>query len=232
MAAITATTMVVRAQSSSAPAKNPDVQASEVKIIDRPINFDQERIQRTIEYRRAHQNPQASDVIIHPRMIILHWTGIDSLNSTWNYFNAKYAEDARPQLAAAGDVNVSAHFLIDRDGTIYRLMPENWMARHCIGLNHIAIGVENVGDNRAFPLTAAQVQANAALVRYLAKKYPITHLIGHHEYRRMEKHPYFLELDPKYRNQKPDPGDEFMGKVRALVGDLKLQGPPAEKPYR
>jgi hypothetical protein len=62
-------------------------------------------------------------------------------------------------------------------------------------------------------------------VRYLAKKYPITHLIGHQEYRWMEGTPFFLELDPKYRNQKPDPGAGFMGKVRALVTDLKLQGP-------
>ncbi|MBZ5525590.1 MAG: peptidoglycan recognition protein family protein [Acidobacteriia bacterium] len=227
---------MARAQSSNAPGKAPaakvqDLKIIDLKIIDRPINFDKERIQRTIAYRRAHQNPKANDVIIQPRMIILHWTGISSFNSTWNYFNAKYAEEARPQLAAAGDVNVSAHFLIDRDGTIYRLMPENWMARHCIGLNHVAIGIENVGDNDRFPLTDAQVQSNAALVRYLAKKWPITHLIGHHEYRRMEKHPYFLELDPKYRNQKPDPGDEFMSKVRALVADLKLQGPPEEKPH-
>lgn len=234
IAMIATVATMARAQNKAAPqkaaaSKTLDLSASELSIIDKPINFDKERIQRTIAYRRAHQNPKAADVMIHPRMIILHWTGISSFQSTWNYFNAKYAEEARPQLAAAGDVNVSAHFLIDRDGTIYRLVREDWMARHCIGLNHIAIGIENVGDNGNFPLTEAQVQANAALVRYLAKKWPITHLIGHHEYRRMEKHPYFLELDPKYRNQKPDPGDEFMGKVRALVEDLRLQGPPTNK---
>ena len=196
---------------------------------DKPINFDQERIQLTIAYRRLHQDPKAADVIIQPKMIILHWTGIPSFLSTWNYFNRTRAEDAREQLAAAGEVNVSAQFLVDRDGTVYRLMPENWMARHCIGLNHVAIGVENVGDGEKFPLTDAQVKADAALVRYLAKKYPITHLIGHKEYRQMEGHPYFLELDPKYRNTKPDPGVEFMRKVRALVTDLKLQGPPSGK---
>jgi N-acetyl-anhydromuramyl-L-alanine amidase AmpD len=199
------------------------------RLNDKPINFDQERIQLTIAYRRLHQDPKATDVMIQPKMIILHWTDMPSFLSTWNYFNRTRAEDAREQLAAAGDVNVSAQFLVDRDGTIYRLMPENWMARHCIGLNHVAIGVENVGDGEKFPLTDAQVQADAALVRYLARKYPITHLIGHQEYRRMEEHPYFLELDPKYRNTKPDPGVEFMRKVRALVVDLKLQGPPAGK---
>jgi len=199
-----------------------------LRIVSKPINFDQERIQLTIAYRRAHQDPKANDVIIQPRMIILHWTGISSFESTWNYFNRIRAEAARPELAAAGEVNVSAQFVVDRDGTIYSLMPETWMARHCIGLNHIAIGVENVGDGERFPLTPAQVKADAALVRYLAAKYPITHLIGHMEYRRMEGTPFFLELDRNYRNNKPDPGADFMRKVRALVEDLKLQGPPGK----
>jgi len=167
--------------------------------------------------------------MIQPRMIILHWTGIPSFASTWSYFNRTRAETARPELAAAGEVNVSAQFLVDRDGTVYQLMPENWMARHCIGLNQVAIGIENVGDGGKFPLTPAQVKADAALVRYLAGKYPITHLIGHMEYRHMEGTPFFVELDPKYRNTKPDPGADFMREVRALVEDLKLQGPPRKE---
>src|SRR5262249_58415225 len=100
-----------------------------LKIVDRPINFDEERIQLTIAYRRIHQDPKISDVIIQPKMIILHWTSVNSLTSAWNYFNRTRAEEERPELAAAGDVNVSAQFLVDRDGTVYRLMPENWMAR-------------------------------------------------------------------------------------------------------
>jgi N-acetylmuramoyl-L-alanine amidase len=226
-----AISLTVRAQQPvpSAATQSADTElGGGFSIKDKPINFDQERIQLTIAYRRLHQDPNASDVIIQPKMIILHWTGQPSFNGTWNYFNQIRAESAREQLAAAGEVNVSAQFLVDRDGTIYRLMPETWMARHCIGLNHVAIGIENVGDEGKFPLTPAQIRADAALVRYLAKKYPITHLIGHREYRRMEKHPYFLELDPKYRNTKPDPGAEFMLKVRDLVADLKLQGPPSQ----
>jgi beta-N-acetylhexosaminidase len=208
------------------PAKSTDIPLpGGLRIVSKPINFDQDRIQLTIAYRRAHQDPKANDVLIQPKMIILHWTGISSFASTWNYFNRNRAEAARPELAAAGEVNVSAQFLVDRDGTIYRLMPETWMARHCIGLNHVAIGIENVGDGGRSQLTAAQVRADAALVRYLAGKYPITHLIGHMEYRRMEGTPFFLELDPNYRNTKPDPGADFMRKVRALVEDLKLQGP-------
>ncbi len=195
-------------------------------IKSRPINFNQERIDLTLAYRRIHQDPQAKDILIQPKVIILHWTGINSLESTWNYFNRTRAETARPELAAAGEVNVSAQFLVDRDGTIYRLTPETWMARHCIGLNHVAIGIENVGDGEKFPLTDAQVKANAALVRYLKGKYAIEYLIGHMEYRKMESTPLFLERDPEYRNNKPDPGMDFMRKVRKLAEDLKLQGPP------
>jgi hypothetical protein len=198
-----------------------------LRIVSKPINFDQERIQLTIAYRRSHQDAKANDIIIQPKMIILHWTAVPSFESSWNYFNRTRVEAARQDVAAAGEVNVSTHFLVDRDGIIYRLMPETWMARHCIGLNHVAISVENVGDGARFPLTPAQVKADAALVRYLAGTYPITHLIGHLEYRRMEGTPLFLERDPNYRNSKPDPGADFMRQVREMVADLKLQGPPS-----
>lgn len=211
---------------SNEPKSSDEVLPGGLRIKSKPINFDQERIDLTLAYRRRHQDPAAKDVVIQPQMIILHWTGISTFAATWNYFNRKRAEAAREDLAAAGDVNVSAHFLVDRDGAIYRLMPETWMARHCIGLNHLAIGIENVGDGGKLPLTQAQVEADAALVRYLTQKYPIKYLIGHLEYRRMEKTPLFLELDPKYRNTKPDPGAAFMKTVRAKVADLKLQGPP------
>jgi hypothetical protein len=199
------------------------------KIIDKPIVFDQERRDLTLAYRRQHSDPSAKDTTIAPKMIILHYTAGASADfePAWRYFNNVRAESARKDLAAAGDVNVSAHFLVARDGTIYRLMPETWMARHCIGLNHVAIGIENVGNGTRFPLTDEQVEADAALVRYLKGKYPeIQYLIGHHEYREMEKTPLFLELDPEYRNRKPDPGPAFMEKVRERVKDLGLKGPP------
>jgi|SRR5579872_414970 len=206
------------------PVQQPGHEA--IKIVDKPIDFGSERQKLTLEYRRTHQDPEAQDITIHPQLIILHYTVTPTFTATWNYFNQVHAEGAREQLAAAGDVNVSAHFVVDRDGTIYRLLPETWMARHCIGLNHVAIGVENVGDNDKLKLTPEQVAADAALVRYLAAKYPITVLLGHHEYRRMEQTKYFLERDPKYWNTKSDPGDEFMTAVRAKVADLHLGAPP------
>jgi beta-N-acetylhexosaminidase len=107
-------------------------------------------------------------------------------------------------------------------------MPDNYMARHVIGLNYSAIGVENVGgkNNKKDDLTPAQLQANIKLVRYLKTKYPtITYLIGHHEYRKMEKTPLWLEKDKGYRTTKKDPGDRFMRDVRSAVEDLHLKHP-------
>jgi N-acetylmuramoyl-L-alanine amidase len=200
---------------------------SSPKIIDRPIRFDAERVRLTVDYRRVHQDAAASDASMTPRMIVLHFTGGTSLQSAWTYFDRLHAEPSRKRLVRAGAVNVSAHFLVDQDGTIYRLLPETTMARHVIGLNHVAIGVENVGNGKSTPLTEAQVLANAALVRYLATRYSITHLIGHHEADRMRSHPDYKENDPAYRNDHSDPGNQFMARVRAQLSDLVLAGPPA-----
>jgi N-acetyl-anhydromuramyl-L-alanine amidase AmpD len=201
----------------------------ELAIVDKPITFDEERVALTLAYRRAHQDPEATDITIQPRMIVLHYTAGSSFRATWRYFDRVRVEKDRKRTADAGEVNVSSHFVVDRDGTIYRLVPETTMARHCIGLNHVAIGVENVGDGKKHKLTAAQVEANARLIRWLARRHGITHVIGHHEYRRMEGHAYFVELDPDYRNEKPDPGEQFMRDVRAKITDLGLAGIPDDK---
>jgi N-acetyl-anhydromuramyl-L-alanine amidase AmpD len=218
----------LRSAQPAEPAEPPPVGAAgDAKIVDTPIRYDDERIALTVAYRKAHQDPDAADQKITPRAIVIHYTGGHSRKGSFAYFDRLRIEAGRKRQAAAGEVNVSAHFLVDRDGTIYRLVPEDWMARHCIGLNHVAIGIENVGDGDKYPLTDAQLAADAALVRYLVARHPgITHLLGHHEYRRMEGHEYWLERDPAYRNQKPDPGPDFMKRLRKSVADLKLAAPP------
>ena len=210
-----------------APEPPPAPPIPALAISERPITYDDARREKTITYRKRHQDPAASDIFIDPKIIVLHHTGGGSLAGTWRYFDRPSVERGRKIIARAGDLNVSAHFLIDRDGTIVRLMPETWMARHVVGLNHLAIGVENVGDLEKFPLTPAQRQANVALVRHLRARFPgITHLIGHHEYLAFEGHPYFQEREPDYRTRKGDPGPEFMRAVRAELTDLALAGPP------
>ena len=196
-----------------------------ISIVDAPMAWSDERAELTLEYRRAHSDPAAADLTISPRVIVLHYTGGGSAKATRAYFDHTRIEAARKQIADAGAVNVSSQFLIDRDGTIYRLQPETRFARHCIGLNHLAIGVENVGDEAKAPLTDAQVTSDALLIRDLVSRYPITHLLGHHEVMQFRHHAYYVERDPAYKNEKSDPGPRFMGRVRALVEDLHLAGP-------
>jgi len=59
-------------------------------------------------------------------------------------------------------------------------------------------------------------------VRDLAARFPITHLLGHHEVMGFRDHPYYVELDATYTNEKDDPGERFMASVRARVDDLRL----------
>lgn len=196
------------------------------KIIDRPIEFNEERKQLTLDYLRDRYNLEKSTPKITPKMIVLHWTAIPDLESSFRAFNPVKLPGAREDIQAASALNVSAHFLVDRDGTIYRLMPETTMARHVIGLNHAAIGVENVGGTKDTPLTKAQLKANIALVKYLSKKYEITYLLGHYEYPNFEGHELWLEKDDGYRTQKTDPGKNFMRKVRENTKELHFKPVP------
>ncbi|WP_409557554.1 peptidoglycan recognition family protein [Allomuricauda sp. SCSIO 65647] len=183
-------------------------------VIDRPIEFDEQRIELTQEYLKQRYNLEQDSPEIVPKMIVLHWTAIPTLEKSFAAFEKSTLPNWRPDIKSVSGLNVSAHFLVDQDGTIYRLMPETTMARHVIGLNHCAIGIENVGGTKETPLTRKQLRANVWLVDYLAEKYAIEYVIGHHEYTRFEDHPLWLEVDSTYRTKKTDPGKKFMKRVR------------------
>ena len=211
-------TLLVMGQADEAP----------LNIIDKPIDFGKERIAMTQEYIKTHYGFEVDTIEIVPKIIVLHWTADMSFKKSFERLKPQRLFSDRKDIVKASALNVSAHFLVKRDGTVYRLMPENWMARHVIGLNYSTIGVENVGGkgNKKDDLTPEQVKSNIALVRYLKEKYPtITTMIGHHEYRELEGSEHWLELDKGYRTEKSDPGDAFMKKVRDAVVDLNLSQP-------
>ena len=191
------------------------------KIIDRPISFDEQRIKLTLEYLASHYGIIQENPTILPRMVVVHWTAIPTLEATFNTFNPSTLSNTRTDIQSAGALNVSSQFLVDTDGTIYRLMPETTMARHVIGLNHCAIGIENVGPGADGKLTLAQLESNVILINYLQKKYPIKFVIGHYEYQNFVGHPLWLEKDAGYRTEKVDPGIEFMKALRKQIGLLK-----------
>jgi hypothetical protein len=75
---------------------------------------------------------------------------------------------------------VSAHYVIDRNGDIYQMVSDSDRSNHCMGANQNSIGIEHVG-NETDSLTAPQAAASAALIRWLLEQYhiPRTNIFGH-----------------------------------------------------
>lgn len=196
------------------------------EIIDKPIIFDAERKQLTLDYLSDRYGLEQQEPTITPKMIVLHWTVIPTFDESFEYFKGPILASSRGDINSAGQLNVSSQFMVDRDGTIYRLLPETTMARHVIGLNHCAIGIENIGGTKDLPLTPAQLKSNIFLVNYLTEKYDIDYLIGHYEYTKFEDHPLWLEVDDSYRTEKSDPGEDFMKSVRKVTANLNFKPIP------
>jgi N-acetylmuramoyl-L-alanine amidase len=191
----------------------------------KPIIFDSVRSELSLQYLQQRHGLTQSQPTIKPVMIVLHWTAIPSLEKTFDVFNRSTLPVAREQIASASTLNVSSQYLVDRDGTIFQLLPDTVFARHVIGLNYCAIGVENVGSNNN-PLTEAQLEANEQLIRYLKTKYAIEYVIGHYEYKQFIGTPLWRESDPEYLTEKTDPGISFMKKIRERIKDLNIKGAP------
>lgn len=186
-------------------------------IIQKPITFTKKRKKLTKEYIKKHYGLDVKNINIIPKNIVLHWTATMDFEDSFKRLNSETLFSDRKYIAKASKLNVSAHFLINRDGKIYQLMPDNWMARHVIGLNYSSIGIENVGgkSNKKEDLTQAQVNSNIKLIKYLKAKYPsIKNVIAHYEYKDYEDSPLWLEKDKRYRTKKVDPGRRFMKQVR------------------
>ncbi len=181
------------------------------QLVKKPLSFPIKRKLLTLQYIREHYDQSANSILINPKIIVVHWTGSNNLNGVFNQLDSptlpKHSESI---VKKAGELNVSSHFLVARDGTIYQLMPEIWMARHTIGLNRHAIGIENIGGPDS-PLTSDQLNANTLLVDYLVNKFPdIKYLIGHYQYLSFYESPYWEEKDYNYYTIKTDPGKAFM----------------------
>ena len=182
------------------------------EIIDKPLPWSENRERLTREYAEKHY--WLSQTTITPQAVTVHWTA----GPTWESAYYTFYDDTRGD----GTVNVSSQFIVDRDGTIYRLMPENKLARHVIGYNWCAIGIENVGGvGNAEDLTDAQLQANISLIKYLHEKYPtIKFVFGHYQQDAARASGLYVEKVSGYYSIKSDPGKIFMqGLKNALEGD-------------
>jgi N-acetylmuramoyl-L-alanine amidase len=134
-------------------------------------------------------------------IIVLHHTGSSSGAGDLKHLSTKLS-------------GVSAHYLVDRDGKVYQLVPEDraaWHAGIChfkgepanVNVRSVGIEIANLGDGKE-PYTEAQYEALELLVPAVAQRHgvPLEHLVGHKE----------VAYPP---GRKTDPSDNFdMARIR------------------
>jgi beta-N-acetylhexosaminidase len=171
------------------------VSAREPQIVDRPIPFGPKRRAEMAAYSQRHYGSLAWR-LSDPRVIVEHYTASTSFSSAYNTF----AQDV-PDVELHELPGVCSHFIVDTDGTIYRLVPIGTRCRHTVGLNYTAIGIEHVGMSDAEVMgNRAQLRASLRLTRWLrcTLGIKVRNVIGHNE---SLSSPFHRESVPALRTQ-------------------------------
>jgi N-acetylmuramoyl-L-alanine amidase len=165
------------------------------RVVSKPIPFGDRRKEETRAYARRHYG--IDDYRLRdPKVIVEHYTATNNFSSAWNTF----AQDV-PDVELHEAPGVCAHYVIDRDGTVYRLVSTRIMCRHTVGLNWTAIGIEHVGTSDGQVMgNARQRRASLRLTRMLQGRYGIRtrDVIGHNE---SLSSPYHRERVARLRHQ-------------------------------
>ena len=153
-------------------------------IVQKPIAFGAERRKQMAAYSLKRYGD--SSIVLAPKVVVLHYTAGGNWEGAWSLFDSNTPN-------ASGIPNdlpgTSAHFIIDKDGTIYQLLPLDLRGRHTIGLNNVALGIELVEEGSGGSAAAvrnifhrkAQTDSALALVRWLQYRFdiPTKDVIGH-----------------------------------------------------
>lgn len=91
------------------------------------------------------------------------------------------AEDIHKWHLGNGWSGFGYHFLIRKDGSIYRGRPENTVGAHCAGKNSTSIGICAEGAYMTESMPEVQKKAIIELVAYLKEKYNVVNVYGHRE---------------------------------------------------
>jgi N-acetylmuramoyl-L-alanine amidase len=164
-------------------------------IVSKPIPFGPQRRIEMQAYSKRHYGINTWH-LVSPRVIVEHYTASESFSSAYSTFAADVADSELHELPG-----VCAHFVIDRDGTVYQLVSLTTMCRHTVGLNYTAIGIEHVGTSDAEILgNSAQMRASLRLTAWLMHRFGIQlrDVIGHNE---SLTSPYHRELYAAWRCQ-------------------------------
>jgi N-acetylmuramoyl-L-alanine amidase len=189
------------------------------RIVWSPVPFGAKRRAETVAYTRRHYGSFMAPTwrLAHPHVIVIHYTEA-SYSSTFNTFADDVPDSELHELPAT-----SAHFVIDTDGTIHQLVSLGTIARHTVGLNWTAIGIEHVGFSDAQVLAdRREIGASLRLVRWLRCRYGIAvkNVIGHAE---SLSSPYHREDVASLRTQTHSDFDRhdmntYRSRLRALGG--------------
>ena len=164
-------------------------------IVWKPIAFGPKRQAEMQAYAVKHYGIH-SWKLVHPHVIVEHYTANESFGATWNTFANDSPDPELNELP--GDC---AHFVIDKDGTIYQLVKLTTMCRHTVGLNYTSIGIEHVGMSDSEILrNPKQLAASLKLTLWLMTTFHISlaNVIGHSE---SLTSPYHRELYKPWAHQ-------------------------------
>ena len=152
--------------------------APQPTIVQKPIPFPRERKEHMAAYARRHYDID-SYRLREPKVIVEHYTVTATFQQTFNTFAPNNPDPEFKELPGT-----CAHYVIDRDGTIYQLVPRSIMCRHTVGLNYTSFGIEHVGKSDGDVMNnKRQLAASLRLTRWLRCRYGIAtkNVIGHSE---------------------------------------------------
>ena len=148
------------------------------RVTPKPIPYGAERRADMRDYARRHYGLDEHR-LVNPRVIVQHYTVTDTFPPVFNTFAPN-----QPDIELHELPGICAHYVIDRDGTIYQLVSTRIMCRHTVGLNWTAIGIEHVGQSDGQVLgNRIQMAASLRLTRRLQGRHGIRtrNVIGHNE---------------------------------------------------
>jgi beta-N-acetylhexosaminidase len=163
--------------------------------VAKPIPYGPDRRADMADYAQRHYG--IDDYRLRdPKVIVEHYTATSSFEPVFSYFSRNEPDPELGELPG-----ICSHYVIDRDGAIYRLVQTSIMCRHTVGLNWTAIGIEHVGQSDAQVMgNPRQLAASLRLTRALQGRYGIAtrDVIGHNESR---SSPYHRERVARLRSQ-------------------------------
>jgi beta-N-acetylhexosaminidase len=189
------TTPPATTQQANDPNANAAAGAPKPTIVQKPIKFGSKRKAEMAAYSKRHYGDNTY-LLKNPKVIVEHYTATNSFSAAYNTFNSDTPDVELHELPGT-----CAHFIIDRDGTIYQLVKTTIRCRHTVGLNYTAIGIEHVGTSDASVMNdAKQLQASLRLTRWLrcTNGIKVKNVIGHNE---SLGSPYHHENVARLRNQ-------------------------------